>query len=115
MGWKSTLLKPFAKYIARSIDRWAAAPLAAQEQVFRHLMQQVSKTRFGKDHQLQSHTTYAAFREQVPLRDYEGLKPYVELIKQGQKDVLWPGRPAYFAKTSGTTSGVKYIDRKSVV
>ncbi|MEO0872973.1 MAG: GH3 auxin-responsive promoter family protein [Bacteroidota bacterium] len=109
MGWKSALLKPFAKYVARTIDRWAAAPLVAQEQVFRNLMQQGAKTRFGKDHQLQPSTTYAAFREQVPLRDYEGLKPYVELIKQGQKDVLWPGHPAYFAKTSGTTSGVKYI------
>ena len=109
MGWKSTLLRPFAKYIARSIDRWAAQPLVAQEQVFRQLMRKGSQTQFGKDHQLRADTTYAAFREQVPLRDYEGLRPYVELIKQGKKDILWPGRPAYFAKTSGTTSGVKYI------
>lgn len=109
MGWKSTLLRPFARYVARSIDRWAATPLAAQERVFRNLMQNVARTRFGQDHQLTPTTTYNTFREQVPIRDYEGLKPYVELIKQGQKDVLWPGRPAYFAKTSGTTSGVKYI------
>ncbi len=109
MGWKSTLLRPFAKYVARSIDRWAAAPLAAQERVFRNLMQNAARTRFGQDHKLTATTSYEAFREQVPIRDYEGLKPYVELIKQGRKDVLWPGRPAYFAKTSGTTSGVKYI------
>lgn len=103
------MLRPFAKYIARSIDRWAATPFAAQEHVFRNLMQNVARTRFGQDHGLTATTSYEAFREQVPLRDYEGLRPYVELIKQGQKDVLWPGRPAYFAKTSGTTSGVKYI------
>ena len=109
MGWKSILLRPFAKYVARSIDRWAAAPIAAQEQVFRELMRKVSQTRFGKDHHLRADSTYEEFRQQVPIRDYEGLKPYIEQIKKGEKDVLWPGQPAYFAKTSGTTSGVKYI------
>lgn len=109
MAWKSLLTRPFANLIAKSIDRWSAAPLPAQETVFRDLMRGVAQTRFGRDHQLTANTSYEAFREQVPLRDYEDLKPYIEYIKQGEANVLWPGRPAYFAKTSGTTSGVKYI------
>jgi len=109
MAWKSLLTRPFANLIAKSIDRWAAAPLAAQETVFRELMRGVAQTRFGRDHQLTASTSYEAFREQVPLRDYEDLKPYIEYIKQGEQNVLWPGQPVYFAKTSGTTSGVKYI------
>lgn len=109
MAWKSLLTRPFAHLIAKSIDRWSAAPLAAQETVFRDLMRGVAQTQFGRDHQLTANTSYEAFREQVPLRDYEELKPYIEYIKQGKENVLWPGRPAYFAKTSGTTSGVKYI------
>ncbi|WP_367388068.1 GH3 auxin-responsive promoter family protein [Lewinella sp. LCG006] len=109
MAWKSFLTRPFANLIAKNIDQWSAAPLAAQEAVFSELMRGVAQTRFGRDHQLTATTSYEAFREQVPLRDYEELKPYIEYIKQGEQNVLWPGRPAYFAKTSGTTSGVKYI------
>jgi hypothetical protein len=109
MGFKSQLVRPFAKRVALNIDRWAAAPLEAQQRVFRQLMQKGSRTVFGKDHGLRPDLSYEAFRQQVPLRDYEGHKPYIEQIKQGGRDVLWPGRPRYFAKTSGTTSGVKYI------
>jgi hypothetical protein len=109
MALKSLLTRPFANLIAKSIDRWSAAPLEAQKTVFRDLMRGVAQTRFGRDHQLTATTSYEAFREQVPLRDYEELKPYIEYIKQGEQNVLWPGKPAYFAKTSGTTSGVKYI------
>jgi hypothetical protein len=109
MGFRSFLIKPFAKYIARSIDKWAAQAVEAQEQVFQDLMNGARHTRFGQDHSFKKVNTYEAFKDNVPIRDYEGLKPYVEMIKEGQSDVLWKGRPKYFAKTSGTTSGVKYI------
>ncbi len=109
MGIKSTLLFPFAKYVRRRIQRWAAQPIAAQEAVFARLMDRGSQTAFGRDHGLRPGMTYGEFRTAVPLRDYEGLRPYVDRIKEGARDVLWPGRPLYFAKTSGTTSGVKYI------
>jgi hypothetical protein len=109
MGFKSFLLKPFAKKIARDIDRWSADGVGAQRKVFQQLLARGQHTRFGRDHQLTAGMPYEAFRDQVPVRDYEALKPYVERIKQGEKDVLWPGLPKYFAKTSGTTSGVKYI------
>jgi hypothetical protein len=109
MGFRSFLIQPFAKYVARSIDKWAAQAVEAQEQVFQDLMNGARHTRFGQDHSFDTVNTYEAFKANVPIRDYEGLKPYVEMIKEGQSDVLWKGRPKYFAKTSGTTSGVKYI------
>lgn len=109
MGFKSFLLKPFAKKIARDIDRWSADAVRAQRKVYQQLLAKGQHTRFGRDHQLKAEMPYEAFRDQVPVRDYEALKPYVERIKKGEKDVLWPGLPKYFAKTSGTTSGVKYI------
>jgi len=109
MGLKSTLLKPFAKKIAKDIDRWSARAVDAQAEIFKSLIQKAKGTQFGKDHGFEAIWSHADFCKQVPLRDYEGIKSYVEKIKQGEPDVLWPGRPKYFAKTSGTTSGVKYI------
>ena len=109
MGFKSFIIKPLANKIARDIDRMAANAVAAQEQVFQNLLQTGRRTAFGKDHGFDKIQSYEAFREQAPIRDYEALKGYIERIKQGESDVLWRGRPKYFAKTSGTTSGVKYI------
>jgi len=109
MGFRATLIKPYAKTIARDINRWAANAVAAQEKVFKHLIQVGRTTAFGKDHDFKNIQSYEAFRERVPIRDYEDLKNYIERIKKGELDVLWRGKPKYFAKTSGTTSGVKYI------
>jgi hypothetical protein len=109
MSLKSRIVYPIAKQAARTIQKWSAQPLAAQERVFAKLMAGVSKTQFGQDHGLTAKTTYDEFRQRVPVRDYEGLRSYINQIINGDRDVLWPGRPKYFAKTSGTTSGVKYI------
>ena len=109
MAFKSFITKPFAKKIAKSIRGWSQQAIAAQERVFENLIKKAQTTTFGKDHHFHKINHHEAFKNQVPIRDYEGLKNYIELIKNGQKDVLWPGRPLYFAKTSGTTSGVKYI------
>lgn len=109
MGLKSTLVKPFAKYISKQISKWSAHAVQSQEQIFQTLIQQGKRTKFGQDHHFHKISTYEAFKKLVPIRDYEGIRPYIALIKKGQQDVLWPGRPLYFAKTSGTTSGVKYI------
>jgi len=80
-----------------------------QELIFKNLVKQGAKTQFGKDHRLAAGMEYNAFSQAVPIRDYELLKPYIEQIKSGKSNVLWKGKPIYFAKTSGTTSGVKYI------
>jgi hypothetical protein len=109
MGFRAAIIRPFAKNIARSIDRWSAEAVVRQEKIFQNLISRAASTAFGRDHSFLKIKTYDDFRQAVPIRDYEDLKSYVEKIKNGERDVLWPGVPAYFAKTSGTTSGVKYI------
>ena len=109
MGFKSFFVRPFAKKIARDIDRWSKEAVNAQEKVFQSLIQGGKNTVFGKAHGFDKITSYEAFRQQVSIRDYEALRPYIERIKKGEADILWKGKPKYFAKTSGTTSGVKYI------
>lgn len=86
-----------------------ATAVADQDAIFRDLLKQGSKTVFGKEHQLEQIKTYEEFKDAVPVRDYEEFKKYIELIKEGKHNILWKGLPIYLAKTSGTTSGVKYI------
>jgi phenylacetate-coenzyme A ligase PaaK-like adenylate-forming protein len=73
------------------------------------LLISAAQTKFGKDHHFSSITSHADFIQNVPVRDYEGLKSYIDLVVNGEPNVLWKGKPLYFAKTSGTTSGAKYI------
>ncbi len=109
MGLKQFAAKIFAKYIVQQTAQWANEPVATQEAVFASLITQARNTQFGKDHGFDQIKTHGDFIKSVPVRDYEDLKPYVQKVVAGEKDVLWPGQPAYFAKTSGTTSGAKYI------
>ena len=106
---KAALSKPFAKRIAKRIKKWASKPVETQEKVFQKLISEAKQTAFGKDHNFNKITTYKDFQSQVPIRDYEELKSYVERVVAGEENVLWKGKPIYFAKTSGTTSGAKYI------
>ena len=109
MGIRSFLARPFAAYIASQTKEWSLNPELHQQRVLYSLIQDGAKTLFGRDHGLAAVKTHADFKKQVPIRDYELLKPYVEKVLHGEPDILWKGKPAYFAKTSGTTSGTKYI------
>jgi hypothetical protein len=109
MGIRSFFSKPLARYVAKKQQKWASQPFKTQRKVFDYLIREAKNTQFGKDHDFANIKSYQDFRDRVPVRDYEQLKPYIEKIISGQKDVLWKGRPTYFAKTSGTTSGTKYI------
>lgn len=106
---KSALAKPFARRVYNKIQKWATRPLETQEKVFQELIAQASRTKFGIDHNFNKITSHEDFVKNVPIRDYEGLKPYVEKVVAGEENILWKGKPIYFAKTSGTTSGSKYI------
>ncbi len=106
---KAALSKPFAKYIARRIKKWSSKPVETQQNVFKSLISEAKHTVFGKDHNFSEIQSYEDFKANVPLRDYEELKPYVERVVAGEENILWVGKPIYFAKTSGTTSGAKYI------
>ncbi len=109
LSLKSVLAKPFASRVKKSILKWANTPVETQEKTFQNLISEAVNTQFGKDHDFISIKTHSDFVKRVPIRDYEQLKPYVERVVAGEEDILWNGKPIYFAKTSGTTSGAKYI------
>jgi hypothetical protein len=109
MGIKSILAKPFATYISKKVKRESKNALADQQKVFHRLLTAAANTAFGKDHSFGKIKTHEDFVKNVPVRDFEGLKPYVDRAVTGESDILWPGKPLYWSKTSGTTSGVKYI------
>ena len=106
---KALLAKPFAKQVKKKMNKWISKPIETQEKVFQNLIREAAGTIFGKDHDFSSINSHDDFIKRVPIRDYEALKPYVERVIKGEKDILWKGKPVYFAKTSGTTSGAKYI------
>ncbi|MEO8934811.1 MAG: GH3 auxin-responsive promoter family protein [Xanthomarina sp.] len=106
---KSALAKPFAKHVSKTILKWASKPVETQQQIFQDLISKAAMTQFGRDHNFINIHSHGDFVKQVPVRDYEDLKPYIERMVAGEKDVLWKGKPLYIAKTSGTTSGAKYI------
>ncbi len=109
MSIKSIAAKLFAKIIYNKTQIWSSNPIGTQQKVFQNLIYQANKTQFGKDHNFSAIKTFEDFAKQVPIRDYEELKPYVDKAVKGESDILWKGKPLYFAKTSGTTSGAKYI------
>ena len=106
---KSILALPFALLVKRNMNKWMSQPIATQKKVFEHLISSATSTEFGKDHNFISINNHKDFVKNVPVRDYEALRPYVDRVVAGDENILWTGKPLYFAKTSGTTSGAKYI------
>ena len=109
MSIKAIAAKLFAQKIYKKTQLWANNPIETQKKVFQKLIKEAKQTQFGIDHHFDQIKTMGDFAQQVPVRDYEALKPYVDKVVQGQENILWKGKPLYFAKTSGTTSGAKYI------
>ena len=109
MSLKSLLSRPIARISAARETKKAGEPHARQSRLLQDLLKRAQNTAFGRDHGLQSGMTLEQFQAAVPIRDYEGLKPWVDRAVKGEADVLWPGLPDYFCKTSGTTSGAKFI------
>jgi len=109
MGYKSAIIKPFARHVAAQIHKQSKQPHYWQNKILETLTQTGCQTLFGRDHGLADVRCYNDFKKQVPVVEYEGLSPYIQQIMDGAQDVLWRGAPIYFAKTSGTTSGAKYI------
>ena len=106
---KAVAAKIYAALMHKKNQKWINNPLDAQTTVFKELIRKGAKTKFGKDHGLDSIADPDTFRASIPVRDYEELRPYIDQVLAGAKNVLWPGRPLYYAKSSGTTSGAKYI------
>jgi hypothetical protein len=109
MGLKSALSKPFAALVNRRLNKLRYNAVGLQQKTFVYLIKTAKDTAFGKAHHFDAIKSYEDFKRQVPVYDYEDLRPYIDRVAKGELNVLWPGKPAYLAKTSGTTSGVKYI------
>ena len=109
MSIKAIAAKIFAQIIHYKTQKWVNNPMETQQKIFESLIKEAAQTKFGKDHDFGLIKTHADFIQKVPVRDYESLKSYVDLAVKGKENVLWKGKPLYFAKTSGTTSGAKYI------
>ena len=104
----------FARLVKKRNNKWISNPLETQAKTFNKLLLKGTDTEFGRDHNFSIIKNYEDFKNQVPIRDYEGLKPYVDKVVKGEKNILWPGQPLYFAKTSGTTSGANiYLSQKN--
>jgi len=101
--------KLYAAWSYKKNQKWINRPLETQEKLLQYLIKKGKETHFGKEHQLQEVTDLITFKKNIPIRDYEGLKNYIDRVLDGEANVLWPGRPLYYAKSSGTTSGAKYI------
>lgn len=109
MSMKSFFAKVFANIVVMKSQKWMIKPISTQEQCFQQLIFRAKNTRFGREHLFYHIKTHEDFVNQVPIRDYEGLKPYIDEVVEGKPNILWPGKPLYLAKTSGTTSGAKFI------
>ena len=109
MNIKTLLALPFANNIYKKTQKDAANALVTQDAILKDLIATGKKTIFGKEHHLDNTNSYDEFKQAVSIRDYEQYKGYIAQIKEGKENVLWKGKPLYLAKTSGTTSGVKYI------
>jgi hypothetical protein len=109
MKIRSTLSRPLAAFVASSIRKDAQRAIECQDRVFKKLVNTGQYCIYGKAHRFKEIGSYGDFQKKVPVIDYEEIRPLIERISTGEKNVLWPGLPIYFAKTSGTTSGTKYI------
>ncbi len=109
MSLKKFFSKILARQTRKKVDAWRGDALNRQNKTLLNIVDFARATAFGRDHAFAEIKSYADFKKRVPIKDYEGLKIYVDRMKNGERDILWPGVPKYFSKTSGTTSGTKYI------
>ena len=109
MGMIAKLSVLYSKRVHKKNERWIKKPVEAQDKILESLIKQAKNTQFGQDHNFKDIKNHQDYKRLVPIVDYEKLRPYVQSALNGQENILWPGKPLYFCKTSGTTSGEKYI------
>ena len=109
MKIKSYLAKPFASIVYKKLQRSMQTALSDQDKILKELLKKGGRSEFGKEHHFSEVNDYQSYTQAVSIRDYEKFSPYIAKIKEGKANILWPGKPLYLAKTSGTTSGAKYI------
>lgn len=92
------------------IELFMKYPFEVQDEWFKRLIYAGKSTEFGKLYDFKSINSYREFSDRVPVNDYEQLKPYIDRLRNGEQNLLWPEEIKWFAKSSGTTSSKsKYI------
>ena len=109
MEIKGFVTKTLASLLQKKMKLCQVDPVGIQKKVLFRLIKRAKNTQFARDHYFNDIHDHQSFTEAIPIRDYENLRSYIDSILEGESDVLWPGKPLYLAKTSGTTSGAKYI------
>jgi len=99
----SSIANQITKKRLSQIDFFRKNPVEVQETVFRKLINHAATTEWGVSHNYQAIRTVKDFQERVPVQKYEDILPYVERLRNGEKNLLWPGEVKWFAKSSGTT------------
>ncbi|MBK7858730.1 MAG: GH3 auxin-responsive promoter family protein [Archangiaceae bacterium] len=101
-----------ARLRTREWNRAADDPELPQRRALAWLLEQTARTALGRAHGLRRVGSYEAFRAAVPVREYTDFLPWLERMRAGERDVLWPGLVPYFALSGGTTrgpGGLKYL------
>lgn len=106
---KKTFARLWAKRHVKQSQAFKNRAIEDQEALLLELVKTAEKTLFGLEHEFNTVQTIEQYQNKTPVSDYESLKRYIDKTKRGEANILWPGIPLYFAKTSGTTSGSKYI------
>lgn len=106
---KSSLIRPFAWHISRSLVKEQYHILQIQQDIFHKILSKTARTSFGIEFGIEKKMSLDIYNDRLAIRDYEDYIPFINRISQGEKNVLWPRLPQYFVGTSGTTTGVKYI------
>ena len=106
MGIRSFFAKPLAARVVKKYRLSQQQAFERQDFWLKQMVAKAEKTLFGRGHSFSKIKNYLDYRSNVPIFEYEDIKPYIDEVVSGKEDILWPGKPAYFAKTSGTTSGV---------
>ena len=104
MQLQTNLMRVFLTPRARKIGEYEGHTEAIQLKVLKQMVDKANSTEWGKQYGYRSMTRYEEFASRVPVSDYEGLKDYIDRMRHGEKDILWPGQVKWYAKSSGTTN-----------
>ena len=87
-----------------NIKEFCMNPIKTQEKVFKKLILKGTNTKFGNEHNFNQITKYSNFKNNIPVRTYEEFSKYIERTRNGEQNVVWPGKIKWYSKSSGTTN-----------
>ncbi len=109
MAFLNSIASWFMKKRMHQIDLFMKYPHEVQDEWQYKLVKSAKDTKFGRKHSFSTIDSYQDFKEQIPLQDYETLKPFIERIRKGEQNILWNTEIKWFAKSSGTTDKSKFL------